>query len=355
MVLTMRLPLKPLFKLLLFTLLAGCGQGTDKTSNGNHVLDSIDLSLITKTVDQFGEVARDHSNRSVISIEALHLSVENFLREPSTERQLDMQDHWLKAHNLFLAASFFSFADQEQKIFQIDAWPIHEGFLDSLPDYPHSGIINDLTLEIGETTMRAQHGITDAQEVSLGFHALEFLIFVRAMGDFAISADGIKVRRRQTLGILALLLKQDIDTLFGRTDQPDSDFRSNLDEDNASMVLRLLLRRLYAKVQILFTEVNHIDDENLSHSRFSRSSWSNLYAQIKVLNELTGERTAMDRVFTLLDQKTSADYRLTLIQTRNILATAAPGEENLTRMTLLFAALGHQLNDFGVALKNGTR
>ena len=348
----MRFPL--LVKLLVFMLLAGCDERIDTRSNGNHVLDSIDLGLITKTVDRIEEVGNDHSSRSLISIEALHLSVENFLEIPNIENQQQMKDHWLKAHDVFLAASFFSFTDQSQNIFQIDAWPIHEGFLDSLPAYPQSGIVNDLTVAITEASIRAQHGITDAQEVSLGFHALEFLIFGRAIEDFSIERDELKVRRRQTLDIVTELLKQDINSMFVETDRAHGDFRSNLVENNVFTALKLVLQRLQAKVQFLFAEANHIDKENFGHSRFSGSSWSNLSAQIKVLGELTGAQTAMDRVFTLLDQKTSADYRLTLTQTNDILATDDPDEERLARVTLLFSALGHQLGDFQKVLENGT-
>ena len=352
----MRFPLFLLFKPLLVTLLlAGCGQSTDKASIGNHVLDSIDQSLITKIVDRFEEVYSDHSNRTVILIEAFHISVDNFLEDPRSGRQQDMQMHWLKAHKGFLAASFFSFTNQNRNIFQIDAWPIQEGFLDSLPDYPQSGIINDLTLSINETSLRTQHGITDLEEVSLGFHALEFLIFSRAISDFSIGSDEIKVRRRQTLDIVTALLKQDIDTMFGDTEQPDSDLLTDLDEINRFLLLRALLQRLQVKTQNLFSEVNHIDNQNAGHSRFSSSSWSNLNVQISVLSELTGEQTAMDRVFTLLDQKTAADYRLTLTGAKDILATDSPDEDKLARITLLFAALGPQLDDLRLILENGTR
>ena len=349
-VLMLRLSL--LIKLLVFILLAGCEERIDQVSSGSHVLDSIDLALITKTVDRFEEVVNDHSRRSVISIEAFHLSVENFLENPSIEHRQQMKDLWLKAHDVFLAASFFTFTDQSQNIFQIDAWPIQEGFLDSLPDYPQSGIVNDVTVAITEVSIRAQHGITHVQEVSLGFHALEYLIFGRAIDDFSISDDELKVRRRQTLDIVTELLKQDINSMFAETDGAHSDFRSNLVENNASTVLKLMIQRLHAKVQILLAEANHIDNENFGHSRFSGSSWSNLSAQVRVLGELTGEQTAIDRVFTLLDQKTSADYRLTLSQTNDIFATDDADEEQLARVTLLFTALGHQLGDFQIVLQN---
>jgi Imelysin len=340
--------------LLLVLLLAGCQERDEKGPEGNYALDAIDQALMTKTVKRIEEAGSTHSRRSMISIETLQVSIAEFLDTPDLIHQRQMQDHWYKAHSAFLAASFFSFNDESQFIFQIDAWPIQEGFLDSLPDYPQSGIINDLALVLTEGAIRAQHGITDVQEVSLGFHALEFLIFSRSLDEFSIPSDEIKARRRKTLGLISKLLGQDIHLMFGES-RADGNAHISLDGADMSAPLKRVLLGLHTRMQLLFDETNSLASENAGHSRFSHSSWSNLDTQIKVLDELTGKQTEINRIFTLLDEKTANDYRLTLGQTGAILATDKPDEEKLTRITLLIAALGHQLGDFIIALDNDTR
>ena len=340
--------------LLLFIFIAGCEERTSESSNQTHSLASIDLSLVERIVDRFQKVSQDQSKRTTFTSETLHISTENFLADPVEEQFHLMKDHWHEAHNTFLAASFPLFTDQDQNIFKIDAWPIQGGFLDYLPEYPHSGIISDLTLSITETSIRNQHGITDAQEVSLGFHALEFLIFSRAPVDFIASGDGITERRRLALALIARLLKQDINSMFTESEQVQNSIQTNLNKSNMLEVLKQLLHWLHKRVQFLFSEANSISSANTSHSRFSQSSWSNLGIQVKVLSDLTNEQTAINRLFFLLDQKTSADYRQTLAQTTDILNDGEPNEESLARVTLLLAALGIQLGDFNIVLENGT-
>jgi|TARA_B100001971_G_C18249680_1_gene577157 hypothetical protein len=340
--------------LLLFILIAGCDEQTTPRSTGTRSLDSISLVLVGRIVDRFQKVNRDHSKNTIIASDALLVSVENFLADPGEQQLQLIKDNWYQAHNTFLAANFSLFTDQDKNVFLIDAWPIQGGFLDSLPEYPHSGIISDVALTITETSIRNQHGITDAQEVSLGFHALEFLIFSRTPDDFTISDDEVKVRRRQALALIAQLLNQDINSMLVNADRVQSGIHATLNKGNMYGVLKQLLHRSHKKVQFLFSEANSISNENTGHSRFSKSSWSNLGTQVEVLSELTNENTAMNRVFTLLDQKTSADYRQTLVQATDTLSKRKRNEENLARVTLLLAALGHQLGDLNIVLENST-
>ena len=51
------------------------------------------------------------------------------------------------------------------------------GFIDAVPGYPFSGIVNDASLVISKEELLRQHGLTDISDVSLGFSVIEFLLW----------------------------------------------------------------------------------------------------------------------------------------------------------------------------------
>lgn len=51
------------------------------------------------------------------------------------------------------------------------------GFVDSIEGYPGSGIVNDTSLTMSEATLRQQQGMTSAEDVSLGFDVIGFLVW----------------------------------------------------------------------------------------------------------------------------------------------------------------------------------
>ena len=149
------------------------------------------------------------------SVENLQGSIEDFLQLPDGERQETAQTAWRSAHEAFVSFTGLPLMNlPEPAHYQLDAWPIEPGYLDTLAAYPDSGLISDLTVDISLESLRDQHGFTDVTEVSLGFHALELLIFAREPKDFVTqttitpvddlaASDEIVTRRRRVLSLLA--------------------------------------------------------------------------------------------------------------------------------------------------------
>ena len=114
----------------------------------------------------------------------------SFMYHPNPMSQAKAQQAWRLAYDSFLSSVIFSYLPLQdppdwysQKIgykhllIQLDSWPIEGGYIDYIENYPFSGIVNDLTLEINEETIRAQHGFTDPTNASLGYHAIEFMLW----------------------------------------------------------------------------------------------------------------------------------------------------------------------------------
>ncbi|MGH1487573.1 MAG: imelysin family protein [Cellvibrionaceae bacterium] len=123
------------------------------------------------------------------------------------------------------------------------AWPLQPGYLDSYDVYLHSGIVNDISLPITVSHLRKQHGLTDSEEVTLGLHAIEFMLWAnksktaaerfvkKTKVPLALAQSGLKQnelpnnRRRALLALQAQLFQRDLTTLVSYW-QPNGLFAS---------------------------------------------------------------------------------------------------------------------------------
>ena len=146
----------------------------------------------------------------------LNTAVTRFLAEPTADTRANAEAAWHAAHDAWLAtwssAAILTGAEMPRHAFNIDAWPVTPGFLDTLPDYPQSGMVTDVTLPLTPGAVRDQHGFSDASEVALGFHAIWHLLATRELEDFAGDSEVIE-RRRALLALQAELLLEDLQQL----------------------------------------------------------------------------------------------------------------------------------------------
>lgn len=116
--------------------------------------------------------------------------LQSFLYHPNPMSLKEAREAWRRAYSSFLRTLIFSRLpltdppdwhkkgiDYQQTLTLIDSWPIEGGYIDHVPGYPFSGIVNDLTLELNEENLLAQHGFSDPSYASLGFHAFEFMLW----------------------------------------------------------------------------------------------------------------------------------------------------------------------------------
>lgn len=120
-------------------------------------------------------------------------SVTKMLDDPSRINLEESRTQWLIALNSYERTAFTRYllrvaaqgtAVEQSLALQLDNleylinnWPIQPGYLDYLPSYPQSGVVNDTTLPLNELSIRDQHGKFDIAESTLGFHVIEFLLW----------------------------------------------------------------------------------------------------------------------------------------------------------------------------------
>jgi putative iron-regulated protein len=173
-------------------LLTGCDQPNDgKPLAAVPVATAAHNRELSSTLnEQLDEAAFAAFTQASQSSTALLEETRQFLDSPNATTLATLRAHWRQAYSDFLKTRFFGFLPisdppdwQRQHIGNrgtlalLDTWPIEGGYIDYLPEYPYSGIVNDLTLELSADSLLSQHGLSDVSSASLGFHPMEFLLW----------------------------------------------------------------------------------------------------------------------------------------------------------------------------------
>ena len=305
----------------------GCGQPSAPELIGDDSSNRFSESLF---LEFYSHSAAVRSQLLITQTKNLQEAVTAFLFDPNLDNLDAAQRVWLSAHQSFLEANFYVSATKPgmpsaasgsagQLPHMIDAWPMQEGFLDSLQLYPTSGIINDLTLSIDEQTLRNQHGITAAEEVSLGFHAIEFLLWARPITDFPVQSeltadqqnDGLRLhqlsnnRRRETLRLIVKLLHDDI---VGQNQQPAAEAPQPATATTHN--LRGAIQACTEALQSMQRELLLLTpgDEASGHSRFSNSSAQDLLTYMQTLVFVYSDPGRLHELFESLDPELASQF-----------------------------------------------
>src|SRR5690554_370795 len=249
-----------------------------------------------------------------------------FLYSTTEDTLADAQSAWRSAYDAYLSALIYSRLpindppewlkkgiSQQQTLLFIDSWPIEGGYIDYVDGYPFSGIVNDLALPLTADSLISQHGFADPSYVSLGFHALEFMLWgedgQRSPKDFLAkdntasavindrlvqASDSTEAtmkpstaiqnhhRRRQYVQLVSDLLQKHLLRLQSRWEPSSGYYASVLQRSQPEQVLR---------ASFIATQ-DLISDELLNKrlvgnsSEFSDTSWADITAIINGIRQL---------------------------------------------------------------------
>ncbi|XOV86088.1 MAG: imelysin family protein [Pseudomonadota bacterium] len=311
---------------------------------------SADEAQIGSQVDVLVRRQLDHVG---VTNAGLRRAAEAFLAAPDAENRLLLQTAWREAHLAFASLRVLPpFGADVELLFEVDAWPMEPGFLDSLDGYPESGIVNDPTLTIDAATIAGQHGITDPGEVSLGYHPLEYYAFVRPVTDFVSNPGGddpeldeTVMRRRQLFSLVTEALTDRIANLA---------IPGNAGREEPTTLLETILRTTRMAAQEGFQQAALIVDADRGHAEFSQTSRETLAAQVQTLRVLLAPETPLAGVLQDLSPSTAADLQETLARAEQALTEENPAEQELARLPLMMSAISHQLEEFSRLLQYPT-
>jgi hypothetical protein len=332
---------------LLLLLLPACSQDNDQVLVTADVPESVQLITHNyyKSAEQAVVKLKDAS-------ETLADSVAAFLTRPD-QTNLDSCRHaWLLLHKTFVELDFYFSRILESDpfrtlVFNIHAWPLAPGFIDSLPEYPTSGIVNDLTLELSRASLTLQQAVTSPEEISLGMHALEYFLWQRSLADFqpvlALTeqqvSDGMVLeqlgnnRRRVALKLISNILYDDIFTLQSSL-TAEQRFDSKHVVNDPLQALRRALKRSHEEL----IRLGSLDQQN--HSPFSQTSLQDILYKIYFIHQSFSNETNLDVVLQARDHKIASEIQRTLDQILKACQNLRPNDsEGIASLTSLIAAL----------------
>ena len=164
----------PGYLLLLSLLLVGCQQDSDILLDAAVEQQISALQTPIPVEDWHAQVQRElAAHFAQFQLALQELSRDNNHGETLEQLQHALS-HWHEGFNqhYLLLATYACATSQYRLLARSDSWPLYAGYLDSLPEWPQSGLINDTSIDITPATLRRQHQTTDHHEVSLGFSAM---------------------------------------------------------------------------------------------------------------------------------------------------------------------------------------
>lgn len=109
----------------------------------------------------------------------LQAAVDAFLATPSDDSLKAARAAWVAARPAYLRTETFRFYDGPIEDIEgnINAWPMNEAAIDYVEGNPNAGIINDGTTKIDKDTLEGLNQKKDEADVTVGWHAIEFLLW----------------------------------------------------------------------------------------------------------------------------------------------------------------------------------
>ena len=200
--------------------LAGCGRH-EKTPAGATPPHKAPAATARQATVRFKDPGADAELKR--DGDALHRAIAALLKTPDDGTLKAARNAWstlyraYNNHYLLLAVRACA-GHRADVLTRLDSWPLYPAYVDGLPKWPDSGIVNDATLQLTPKVLLAQQDATDNNEVALGFQPLWLLIAgvkeaPRRPADLMSSKNENVDRRRAYVRLVTAQLNQDLAAL----------------------------------------------------------------------------------------------------------------------------------------------
>ena len=200
--------IKKVIVLIGVSFLVACDVTDQPPISPENVVEEVTLETVSSTDDMdaqamlFWQVGQSHAEAFHSSVKKLSEQTAIFLSGTSDDNFQVLKQVWEEAYLSYQAALPFLFLPPDKSSvfeglsefrYQIGAWPIYPGYLDNVGEYVNSGLVNDLNLALTTKTLRQQHGLLSEEEVALGLHAIEYLLW----GDGGNRTESVFIRQTE--------------------------------------------------------------------------------------------------------------------------------------------------------------
>jgi Imelysin len=196
---------------------------------------------IEPTINPLNQLIEQQLLQALDSGRKLQDATARLLTIPDFPNMAEAQSAWDEAAKDIEALSLLNHIAAETEssgyLFQrtlrnLNSWPIEPGYLDTYGEHPYSGLVFEVGMPLSAEMLRNQHGLTSANDVTLGIYAIEFILFGEnnnrgpllflpltnltdkdKAGGYKEVSELPRNRRRQLLQLQTELLVSDLSTL----------------------------------------------------------------------------------------------------------------------------------------------
>lgn len=251
----------------------------------------------------------DDSYKGVVTMKA---AISAFLGNKTDANFQACKTAWKNVREVYGLSETFRFADgpidnpADGPEGFINAWPMDEAFVDYVQGQPNAGIINNTTTypTINEATLLAANENGGEENIALGFHAIEFLLWgqdlsastagVRPYTDYLTTAGTAanQARRSEYLSVATDILEKGLKQV---RDAWDPAMNGNYRQTWLALDNAVALRKMFNSLSVLsgfelsgermYTAYENQDQED-EHSCFSDNTHRDIYTNAKGMQNL---------------------------------------------------------------------
>lgn len=175
---------KPFFKYSFLSLIAVAIVSCSSDDGGST--DDTPQTGINKAdvIENYADIVIANYQASITSAQSLKTAIDAFVADPTDNNFSAAKTAWKSAREDYGTTEAFRFADgpidsgdTEEIEGYLNSWPLDENYIDYVDGNETSGIINDLTKDITKATLTPLNGDGGESNVSIGYHAIEFLLW----------------------------------------------------------------------------------------------------------------------------------------------------------------------------------
>lgn len=251
----------------------------------------------------------------------LQSAINDFVANP-TQAGLDAcKQAWKDAREPYGQTEAYRFAngpidDEDGPEGLLNAWPLDEGYIDYVSGSPNSGIVNDTTTTIDAATLEGLNEQGGEKNISIGYHAIEFLLWGQDDADVTLQTPGNRpytdylvsggtasnqARRGLYLQVCADLLVSHLLLMKNEWDpNGSSNYRTTFMAQDSDAALKNILTALgtLSKSELagerMFVALDNQDQED-EHSCFSDNTHRDVILNAQgIRNVYTGSYTRVD-------------------------------------------------------------
>jgi putative iron-regulated protein len=211
---------------------------------------------VGKVVAHYAAIVHASYEDTLAAAQEMQASIERFLAAPSAATLAQARKSWLEAREWYGQTEAYRFYggpidDEDGPEGQINAWPMDEAYVDGVEDQPNAGLINDRSQPITRELLVAANERGGEENVSTGWHAVEFLLWGQDLADdgpgarpFTDFVDGKRPnadRRRQYLEVVTELLVDDLRSLVDAWAPERKNYRADFEAGGIESVRKIIV------------------------------------------------------------------------------------------------------------------